>query len=72
MRFWWQLVMSYREVSMDELSLNVGKAKLIVIESLICAIRSSHVDIDDWITTTQQVFPAIQDRGFRAAQDADG
>jgi ParB family chromosome partitioning protein len=35
MRFWWQLVMSYQEVSMDELSLNVGKPKLDVIEALI-------------------------------------
>ncbi|MEU1593561.1 hypothetical protein ABZ468_12050 [Streptomyces sp. NPDC005708] len=69
MRFWWQLVMSYQEVSMDELSLNVGKSKLDVIEALISAIRSSHADIDAWITTTQQVFPVVQDRGFRAAQD---
>ncbi|WP_159767260.1 hypothetical protein [Streptomyces sp. HM190] len=41
MRFWWQLVMSYQEVSMDELSRNVGKPKLDVIEALISAIRSS-------------------------------
>ncbi|MEV7297806.1 hypothetical protein AB0N79_40420, partial [Streptomyces microflavus] len=71
MRFWWQLVMSYQEVSMDELSLNVGKSKLDVIEALISAIRSSHADIDTWITTTQQVFPVVQDHGFRAAQDND-
>ncbi|OIK25458.1 hypothetical protein [Streptomyces malaysiense] len=69
MRFWWQLVMSYQEVSMDELSRNVGTPKLDVIEALIGAIRSSHADIDAWITTTQQVFPVIQDRGFSAAQD---
>lgn len=72
MRFWWQLVMSYQEVSMDELSPNVGKPKLDVIESLISAIRSAHTDIDDWITTAQQVFPVIQDRGFKAAQNLDG
>ncbi|QKW28986.1 hypothetical protein HUT11_24865 [Streptomyces seoulensis] len=72
MRFWWQLVMPYREVSMDELSLNVCKPKLDVIEALIGAIRSSHADIDDWITTTQQFFPVIHDRGFSAARDAHG
>ncbi|GAA3905782.1 hypothetical protein GCM10022207_88940 [Streptomyces lannensis] len=71
MRFWWQLVVSYQEVSMDELSLNVGKPKLDVIKALISAIRSSHADIDAWIATTQRVFPIIQDRGFRAAQDSD-
>lgn len=69
MRFWWQLVMSYQEVSMDELSLNVGKPKLDVIEALISAIRSSHADIDTWIATTQRVFPVVQDRGFMAARD---
>ncbi|MEU9517778.1 MULTISPECIES: hypothetical protein [unclassified Streptomyces] len=69
MRFWWQLVVSYQEVSMDELSLNVGQPKLDAIEALISAIRSPHADIDAWITTTQRVFPVVQDRGFRAAQD---
>ncbi|MEU3521604.1 hypothetical protein ABZ770_41285 [Streptomyces sp. NPDC006654] len=69
MRFWWQLVMSYQEVSMDELSQNVGKPKLAVIEALISAIRSSHAEIDAWIATTQIVFPVIQDRGYRTAQD---
>ncbi|WP_073229575.1 hypothetical protein [Streptomyces sp. NBRC 110465] len=68
MRFWWQLFMSYQEVSMDELSRNVGTPKLDMIEALITAIRSSHADIDAWITTTQQVFPVLQDRGFSAAQ----
>ena len=72
MRFWWQLVMSYREVSMDELRRNVGRPKLEAIEALISAIRSSHADIDAWITTTQQAFPVIQDRGFMAAQDNGG
>ncbi|MEU6406997.1 hypothetical protein [Streptomyces sp. NPDC046985] len=71
MRFWWQLVMSYQEVSMDELSRNLGKPKLDVIEALITAIRSSHAEIDAWIATTQHVFPVIQDRGFRATQDGD-
>lgn len=71
MRFWWQLVMSYQEVSMDELSRNVGRPKLDVIEALIAAIRSSHAEVDAWIATTQHVFPVIQDRGFSATQDGD-
>ncbi|MEU9713867.1 hypothetical protein [Streptomyces sp. NPDC047976] len=67
MRFWWQLVMPYREVSMDELRLNTSTPKLDVIQALISAIRSSHADIDAWITTRQQAFPVIQDRGFSAS-----
>ncbi|CAM5732913.1 hypothetical protein STENM223S_00073 [Streptomyces tendae] len=38
----------------------------------ISAIRSSHAGIDARITTTQQVFPVIQDRGFMAAQNHQG
>ncbi len=71
MRFWWQLVMSYQEVPADELSRNIGKPKLDAIEALISAIRSSHAEIDAWVATTRRVFPVIQDRGFRAAQDND-
>ncbi|MGW9300874.1 hypothetical protein [Streptomyces cyaneofuscatus] len=71
MRFWWQLIMSYQEVSMDELSRNVGRPKLDVIEALIAAIRSSHAEVDAWIATTQHVLPVIQDRGFSATQDSD-
>ncbi|MFJ4428859.1 hypothetical protein [Streptomyces bobili] len=71
MRFWWQLAMAYQEVSMDDLSLNVGKPKLDVIETLIRAIRLSHADIDAWITTTQQTFPVIQNRGYKVAEDND-
>ncbi|MER6304364.1 hypothetical protein ABT247_33185 [Kitasatospora sp. NPDC001539] len=71
MRLWWQLVMSYQEVSMDELSRNIGKPKLDVIEALISAIRSSHTEIDAWVATTERSFPVIQDRGFKAARSAD-
>lgn len=71
MRFWWQLGMSYTEVSMDDLILNVGKSKLDVIEELIGAIRSSHSAIDAWIAATQQAFPVMQDRGWTALE-SDG
>ncbi|WP_051755564.1 DUF6192 family protein [Kitasatospora purpeofusca] len=71
MRFWWQLVVSYTEVSMDELALNVGGSKLEAIEELIGAIRSSHDAIDAWIAATQQAFPVVQDRGWTASE-SDG
>ncbi|MFI6285508.1 hypothetical protein ACIBCM_12235 [Streptomyces sp. NPDC051018] len=72
MRFWWQLGMPYQEVSLEELRLNVGKLKLVVIEELISAIRSSPAEIDAWVDATRQAFPVVQDRGFRAALDNDG
>ncbi|MFJ4185472.1 hypothetical protein [Kitasatospora sp. NPDC089509] len=68
MRFWWQLVMSYTEVSMDDLILHVGRSKLDVIEDLIEAIRSSHGAIDAWIVATRQAFPVIEDRGWTASE----
>jgi len=71
LRLWWQLAMSYQEVSMDELGRNVGKLKLDVIEALIGSIRSSHAEVVVWIARTQRAFPVIQDRGFRATRDAD-
>jgi hypothetical protein len=69
MRFWWQLSMSYQEVTAEELRTNVGEAKLDVIESLIRAIRSSPDQIDAWIRTTEQAFPVIHDRGYGAELD---
>lgn len=71
MRFWWQLSMPYQEVSMEQLSHNVRKAKLDALAELIRALRTSHDEIDAWVVTAQQAFPVIQDRGFPAAQDVD-
>ncbi len=71
MRFWWQLCMSYQEVSVEQLSLNVREPKLCVLERLISAIRTSHDEIDAWVATTREAFPVIQDRGFRAASDSN-
>lgn len=72
MRFWWQLLMPYREVSVEELRLNVaGRQKLDAIEELIRAITSSHAAIDAWVAAAQEAFPVIQDRGFRAGSGSD-
>ena len=66
MRFWWQLSMSYQEVTLQELRTHVGEAKLQAVESLINAIRSSPEQTDAWIRTTEQDFPVIHDRGYEA------
>ncbi|GAA2655987.1 hypothetical protein GCM10010400_10970 [Streptomyces aculeolatus] len=69
MRFWWQLSMPYREVTMEQLGLNVSEAKLVVLEELIRAIRTSHERIDAWVAATRQAFPPIEDLGFRTSRD---
>lgn len=71
MRFWWQLCMSYREVSAEQLSLNVSEPKLAAVEQLISAVRTSHAEIDAWVATTQEAFPVVQDRGFRSVSDGN-
>ncbi|MEV7169732.1 hypothetical protein AB0O18_08555 [Streptomyces sp. NPDC093224] len=64
MRFWWQLSMPYREVSLEELYRNVGAEKMEALIELISAIRSSHDETDAWVVAAQERFPVVQDRGF--------
>ncbi|MGW0567530.1 hypothetical protein [Streptomyces tauricus] len=71
MRFWWQLSMSYREVSMRDLRLNVGQEKLEALEALINAIRSSHARIDAWAAGAELVFPIVEDRGLRGSSGSE-
>ncbi|ARF75003.1 hypothetical protein ACPEIF_02065 [Streptomyces sp. NPDC012600] len=70
MRFWWQLRMTYQEVSVEELRLNVGSRKLESVMELIDAIRSSHDEIDAWLASAVRTFPVVLDRGFRGASTA--
>ncbi|WP_446218829.1 hypothetical protein [Micromonospora sp. IBHARD004] len=63
MKFWWQLSMSYQEVTIGELREHVGADKLRAVEALIEAIDQSPEDIDEWITWAVEVFPVIHDRG---------
>lgn len=72
MRFWWQLAMPYREVTMEQLCQNVREPKLDVIKQLIGAIRTSHAEVDAWVAAVSEVFPVIEDRGFRAAFGDEG
>jgi hypothetical protein len=66
MRFNWQLLMPYQEVTEPELEQHLTTAKLRVIQDLIQAIRRSPEDIDTWITTTMRAWPVVQDRGYQA------
>jgi hypothetical protein len=66
MRFAWQLLMSYREVTEPELEQHLTEAKLQAIKELIQAIRRSPEDIDLWITTALGTWPVVQDRGYQA------
>jgi hypothetical protein len=66
MRFWWQLAMPYREVTLAQLRANVGEPKLGIVEELIDAIRTSPEAIDAWIDAVDGSLPPVEDRGFAA------
>lgn len=63
MKFWWQLVVSYQEVTIDELREHVSAPKLAVVDALIDALSESPESVDAWIAETIVVFPVIHDRG---------
>ena len=71
MRFWWQLAMSYTEVTLEELREHVHEPKLTAIEALIDAIRSSSDDVQTWIDATENDFRIIIDRGARLSLGLD-
>ncbi|MFJ8430886.1 hypothetical protein ACIQ9P_06260 [Kitasatospora sp. NPDC094019] len=72
MRFWWQLGMTYQEVSMEQLGQYVGRPKLDVIEELISAVRAGHAEIDAWADMVEWAFPVTRDRGYEAAIGSAG
>lgn len=71
MRFWWQLSMSYSEVTLEQLREHVHEPKLTAIEVLIEAIRSSAQDVELWITATEEAFPVAFDRGVHVSLGLD-
>lgn len=66
MRFAWQLLMTYREVTVPELEQHLTESKLQAVKELIQAIRRSPEDIDLWITTAINTWPVVQDRSYQA------
>src|SRR5688572_1277495 len=66
MKVFWQLAVSYREVSMRELEEHLSPEKLERIEALVQASAESPDKIDSWIDETAVAFPIIEDRGFWA------
>jgi hypothetical protein len=72
MRFWWQLGMSYQEVTLDQLRANLGEGTLRLVEELIDAVRTSHEAIDDWVDAVEGSRPVVRDRGFEEAETWQG
>jgi hypothetical protein len=72
MRFWWQLAMTYQEVTEADLDRHVSPAKREVVQGLIGAIRHSPDAIDTWIDDAAQRFPPIRDRGYDVWRNNDG
>jgi hypothetical protein len=66
MKFWWQLAMTYQELTEADLDRHVGPAKRETVQELIDAIRHSPEAIDTWIADTAHRFPIVRDRGYEA------
>ncbi|WP_231953843.1 hypothetical protein [Actinoplanes derwentensis] len=66
MKFWWQLAMTYQEVTETDLDRHVSRAKREAVQELIEAIRNSPEAIDAWLTDAPRRFPPVQDRGYEA------
>ncbi|MFI1995437.1 hypothetical protein [Actinoplanes sp. NPDC020271] len=71
MKFWWQLAMTYREVTEADLDRHVSPAKREAVQGLIDAIRRSPEAIDTWIGDMSQRFPPIHDRGYEVWRNSD-
>jgi hypothetical protein len=71
MRFWWQLSMSYTEVTIEELREHVHEPKLAAIEALVAAMRSSAEEVQAWIAQAEVTFPVVMDRGARMVLGLD-
>jgi hypothetical protein len=64
MRFWWQLSMSYQEVTPGELQKYVSSEKLSVLGNLLHSLECGHGEIDTWIEKYSKL-PIIEDQGFQ-------
>ncbi|MFF5259824.1 hypothetical protein ACFY4C_12825 [Actinomadura viridis] len=62
MRFWWQLTMTYQQVTVRRLREHVGETKLLAAEGLINALRSSPEQVDAWAAAAREVFPLAEGR----------
>lgn len=71
MRFWWQLSMSYTEVTIEELREHLHEPKLAAVEALIAAMRSSADEVQAWIAQAETTFPVVMDRGARTISGLD-
>jgi hypothetical protein len=65
MRFWWQLNMTYREVTLGELERFVSPVKLGIIMDLLHSLEQGHKDIDAWIDKYTAEIAVVEDRGFQ-------
>ncbi|WP_255658391.1 hypothetical protein [Actinoplanes sp. L3-i22] len=65
MNFWWQLSMSYQEVTEADLDRHVGPATREAVSDLVVAIRQSPDAIDRWIRDTVRQFTPVHDRGYQ-------
>lgn len=67
MRFWWQLVMSYSEVTLAQLEEHLRAENLAVVLALLDATTQGHEAIDAWLDDCTRTRPIVEDRGFARA-----
>jgi hypothetical protein len=68
MKLCWQLSMTYREVTEEQLRMHLRADRFEAVEALLAAVADSPNAIEMWIRETTQAWPEIQDRGFQATQ----
>lgn len=68
MRFWWQLSMSYQEVTLDELENFVSGEKFKIILELLDSLAKGYQDIDVWCDKYSYELSIIEDRGYQTSK----
>lgn len=69
LRLAWQLAMSYREVSREELVAYVRPEKLAHVDALCAAAERGHQAIDAWIARCEAELPLVKDRTYRDSHE---
>jgi hypothetical protein len=71
MRFWWQLCMTNREVTLAELERFISPEKFGIILELLNSLEVGHKEIDTWVERYTRELLVIEDRGFDYYKKSD-
>lgn len=71
MRFWWQLCMTNREVTLEELERFVSPEKFGIILELLNALEVGHKEVDTCVERYIRELLVVEDRGFEYYKKSD-